>query len=116
VLAPYSANASDLDLEAALGRLVQDSTGAYWAWLNGTSMAAPHAAGVAALIRGTHPGMPGGAVAAFLRATATKMPCPTEHDPGVEFFEAPLQVCTGGIGSNSFFGAGLVNALAAVTS
>jgi hypothetical protein len=60
--------------------------------------------------------MPGGAVAAFLRKTATKMPCPTEHDPGVEFFEVPLQVCTGGIGSNSYFGAGLVNALAAVTS
>jgi lantibiotic leader peptide-processing serine protease len=115
VLAPYSANASDLDLEAALGRLVQDSTGAYWAWLNGTSMAAPHAAGVVALIRAAHPGIPAGSVAAFLRQTATKMPCPTEHDPGVEFFEAPLQVCSGGIGSNSFFGAGLVNAWAAVT-
>ncbi len=116
VLSPYSATASDLDLEASLGRLVQDPTGAFWAWLNGTSMAAPHAAGVAALIRATHPDMPGGAVAAFLRKTATKMPCPTEHDPGVEFFEVPLQVCTGGIGSNSYFGAGLVNALAAVTS
>jgi lantibiotic leader peptide-processing serine protease len=115
VLSPYSATASDLAREASLGRLVQDSAGAYWAWLNGTSMAAPHAAGVAALIRATHPGMPGGAVAAALRQTATKMPCPTEHDPGVEFFDAPLQVCSGGIGSNSFFGSGLVNALAAAT-
>jgi hypothetical protein len=57
--------------------------------------------------------MPAGSVVASLRQTATKMPCPTEHDPGVEFFGAPLQVCSGGIGSNSFFGAGLVNALAA---
>ena len=113
VLAPYSADASDLALEASLGRLVQDSTGAYWAWLNGTSMAAPHAAGVVALIRASHPAMPAGSVVASLRQTATKMPCPTEHDPGVEFFGAPLQVCSGGIGSNSFFGAGLVNALAA---
>jgi subtilisin family serine protease len=116
VLAPYSATASDLDLEASLGRLVQDpSSGAFWAWLNGTSMAAPHAAGVVALIRAAHPGMPVGAVIATLRQTATKMPCPTEHDPGVEFFEAPLQVCSGGAGSNSFFGAGLVNALDAAT-
>jgi subtilisin family serine protease len=55
VLAPYSSTASDLAAEAALGRLVQDpSTGAYYAWLNGTSMAAPHATGVVALIRAAH--------------------------------------------------------------
>ena len=115
VLAPYSSTASDLDAEAALGRLVTDATGEYWAWLNGTSMAAPHAAGVAGLIRAAHPGMSQGAVAAVLRQTATKMPCPTEHDPGVEFFGAPLQVCSGGIGNNNFYGAGLVNAWAAAT-
>jgi subtilisin family serine protease len=116
VLAPYSSTASDLELEAELGRLVWDpSTGAYWAWLNGTSMAAPHAAGVAALIRANHPSMSVGAVVAALRQTATKMACPSELDPGVEFFEAPVQFCSGGIGSNSFFGAGLVNAQAAAT-
>ena len=113
VLAPYSSTALDLDLEAAINRLVIDPAGNYYAWLNGTSMAAPHAAGVAALIRAAHPGMPGGAVAAALRSTATKMPCPAAHDPGVEFFGVPLQICTGGPGSNSYFGAGLVNALAA---
>jgi subtilisin family serine protease len=113
VLAPYSSTASDLDVEAALGRLVQDPSGNYYAWLNGTSMAAPHAAGVAALIRAAHPGMPAGAVVAMLRNTATKMPCPTALDPGVEFFGAPVQVCAGGSGSNNFYGKGLVNALAA---
>jgi subtilisin family serine protease len=112
VLAPYSATASDLALEASLGRLIQDpSNGAYWAWLNGTSMAAPHAVGVVALIRSQHPEMPVGSVVALLRQTAAEMPCPTVHDPGVEFFAAPLQVCSGGVGSNSFFGSGLVNAL-----
>jgi subtilisin family serine protease len=113
VLAPYSSTASDLDLEAALGRLVQDPSGNYYAWLNGTSMAAPHAAGVVALIRAAHPEMPQGAVVAMLRNTATNMPCPTALDPGVEFFGAPVQVCAGGSGSNNFYGKGLVNALAA---
>jgi lantibiotic leader peptide-processing serine protease len=113
VLAPYSSTALDLADEAALGRLVVDSSGNYYAWLNGTSMAAPHAAGVAALIRAAHPGLPAGSVVAMLRNTATPMACPDVLDPGVAFFDAPAQVCRGGTGSNSFYGAGLVNALAA---
>jgi subtilisin family serine protease len=116
VLAPYSATAADLADQAALDRLVQDpSNGAYWAWLNGTSMAAPHAAGVVALIRSAHPDMSVGSVIALLKQTATEMPCPDALDPGVEFFGAPEQFCSGGIGSNSFFGAGLVNAAEAAT-
>ena len=113
VLSTYSATAGDLAAEAALGRLVQDTNGNYYAWLNGTSMAAPHVAGVAALIRAAHPGMPQGAVAALLRNTATAQPCPPALDPGVEFFGAPVQVCSGGSGNNNFYGKGLVNALAA---
>jgi subtilisin family serine protease len=113
VLSTYSATAGDLADEAALGRLVQDTNGNYYAWLNGTSMAAPHAVGVAALIRAAHPGMPAGAVVAALRSGATHMPCPPALDPGVDFFGAPVQVCQGGIGSNNFYGAGLVNAVAA---
>jgi subtilisin family serine protease len=116
VLSTYSSTAGDLALEASINRLVVDTHGNFYAWLNGTSMAAPHAAGVAALIRAAHPGMSQGAVAAVLRQTATKMPCPTTHDPGVEFFGAPLQVCVGGIGTNNFYGAGLVNALEAARS
>ena len=113
VLSTYSSTASDLDLEAALGRLVQDANGNYYAWLNGTSMAAPHVAGVAALIRAAHPGMSQGAVAALLRRTATAQPCPAALDPGVVFFGAPVQFCRGGAGNNNFYGKGLVNALAA---
>ena len=113
VLSTYSSTASDLAVEAALGRLVQDASGNYYAWLNGTSMAAPHAAGVAALIRAAHPGMSRGAVVALLRSTATGQACPAALDPGVEFFGAPVQSCTGGSGNNNFYGKGLVNALAA---
>ena len=96
-----------------LGRLVQDADGNYYAWLNGTSMAAPHAVGVVALIRAAHPGMSRGAVVALLRSTATGQACPTALDPGVDFFGAPVQHCSGGVGSNNFYGKGLVNALAA---
>jgi subtilisin family serine protease len=113
VLSTYSSTAGDLALEAALGRLVQDANGNYYAWLNGTSMAAPHAVGVAALIRAAHPNMPPAAVVAALRQGATSQPCPAALDPGVEFFGAPVQVCRGGSGSNNFYGAGLVNAVAA---
>src|SRR6478609_8919315 len=91
VLSTYSATASDLADEADLGRLVQDANGNYYAWLNGTSMAAPHAVGVVALIRAAHPGMSQGAVAALLRSTASSQPCPAALDPGVEFFGAPVQ-------------------------
>ena len=113
VLSTYSSTAGDLALEASIGRLVQDADGNYYAWLNGTSMAAPHAAGVVALIRSAHPSMPVGAVVAMLRSTATGMGCPAALDPGVAFFGAPVQHCAGGTGSNNFYGAGLVNALAA---
>jgi subtilisin family serine protease len=113
VFSTYSSTAIDLADEAALGRLVQDADGNYYAWLNGTSMAAPHAVGVVALIRSAHPSMSVGAVAAMLRSTATGMGCPAALDPGVDFFGAPVQHCSGGVGSNNFYGKGLVDALAA---
>ena len=52
------------------------SGGGRYVWISGTSMASPHAAGVAALIREMHPNMPQGAVAALLRSSATPLSCP----------------------------------------
>ena len=72
-----------------------------YVWIQGTSMAAPHTAGVAALIRSADPGLPAGAVAARLQNTAMRMDCPDGDDR-----------CTGG-GQTSFYGNGLVDALAA---
>ena len=82
---------------------------AFYCYQNGTSMASPHAAGVAALIRGVHPDMPQGAVAALLRSSATPLSCPANWPA-----DDPRQ-CHGGSGSTSFFGAGMVDAQGAVS-
>ena len=96
VLAPYSSTAGDLDVEAALGRLVVDASGNFYAWLNGTSMAAPHAAGVAALIRSAFPEHATGSVVAMLRNTATGMPCPAAARSGCRVLRRSGAVLLGG--------------------
>jgi subtilisin family serine protease len=84
------------------------SGGGRYVWISGTSMASPHVAGVAALIRQMHPGMPPSAVAALLRASATPLSCPAAWPAD------DARQCTGGAGHTSFFGAGMVNAQSAV--
>lgn len=109
ILAGWSSTDATGTWEAlvAANRAVVSGGGRY-VWISGTSMAAPHVAGVAALIRQMHPRMPQGAVAALIRSSATSMSCP-ETWPATD----PRQ-CTGGPGQTSFFGAGMVNAEAAV--
>ncbi len=84
--------------------------GGGYGWSQGTSMAGPHAAGVAALALSAHPGMNPGQLASILERTATPIACP----PGV-FEPRPgyPATCTGGQ-RNGFYGAGNVNALNAV--
>ncbi len=84
------------------------SGGGRYVWISGTSMASPHAAGVAALIRQVSPTKPQGAVAALLKSSATPLTCPAAWPA-----DDPRQ-CTGGKGNTSFFGSGMVNAKAAV--
>ncbi len=91
----------------AVNRAVESGGGRY-VWISGTSMSSPHVAGVAALIRQANPNLPQGAVAARIRSSATPMSCPAGW-PATD----PRQ-CTGGKGQTSFFGAGMVNAEAAV--
>ena len=97
-------------------RRVFDTDGTLYCYQQGTSMAAPHAVGVAALIMSRYPGMSANGVAAMLLNTADPIACPDVAQYG--FFpsvnnDAP-QVCTGGPAYNSFNGHGQVNALTAV--
>ncbi len=97
-------------------RKVFDGAATY-CYLQGTSMASPHAAGVAALIESTGVTSPG-AVSARLENTADPLACPPDLSiyaffPAVD--NGAPQVCQGGTGYNSFNGHGQVNALTAVS-
>jgi lantibiotic leader peptide-processing serine protease len=97
-----------------------------YGYVQGTSMATPNAAGVAALIISQYgdfsannpnkPHMSPTSVEQYLQISANNQPCPTPNTvtqgPGFTFATA---TCQGDTGSNSFFGKGIVDALNAVT-
>ena len=104
-------------LAAACARKVIDPSGALYCYQQGSTIASPHVAGVAALIASTGVASPA-AVAARLVNTADPTPCPADMSI-YDFFhsvsnDAPQQ-CVGGIGYNGFNGRGQVNALTAVS-
>ncbi|WP_084956530.1 S8 family peptidase [Thermoactinospora rubra] len=99
--------------EPATSQIVRDCRGgtcAYYQYMEGTSMAAPHAAGVAAILisRFGKPG-PGGLhlapaeVERLLYATATPKGCPSSSE------------CRGDRKHNGFYGRGIVDAFKAAT-
>ena len=88
--------------------------GARYGFLNGTSMAAPHAAGVAALVKEMHPRWGPGAIKAAVQRSAQHFDCPSDWEPLNASDER--ERCYGDGGRTSFFGHGLVDALAAANS
>lgn len=87
--------------------------GGGYGYSQGTSMAGPHAAGVAALALSAHPGLQPNALASLLERTAESLPCPEgvyDPRPDMPRYQA---TCMGGE-RNGFYGAGNVNAFNAV--
>jgi subtilisin family serine protease len=105
-------------LEQPTGPLVLQDCGATgcgkYAYLQGTSMAGPHAAGVLALIQSYYGPLSNGAAISILEQTATALDCPPNpFDPSGD--GAFAATCQGGAGYNGFFGHGEVNAYDALT-
>jgi subtilisin family serine protease len=82
-----------------------------YGYLCGTSMAAPHVAGVAALLASVRPEAGPEELATLLRNQAEPLPCPS----GNVDRDDPAAACPGQAG-DAFYGHGLVDALAAVTA
>jgi subtilisin family serine protease len=96
------------------GRVLSTFPGGIYVYAQGTSMASPHVAGVAALAISAHGKMSPGAVQALINRTADPLACPPNpFNPGPPFIFAAT--CVGGAGYNGFYGHGQVNALAAIS-
>lgn len=92
-----------IDVAAPGSRILSTFPQGRWALMSGTSMAAPHAAGVLALLKSTHPSAGPAQLTSMLTRQADPRPCPTGDAR-----------CRGSATNNGFYGRGLVDALDAV--
>lgn len=96
------------------GRVLSTVFKGGYGYKQGTSMASPHAAGVAALIRSRHPEWSSNKVISALLQQSDRLPCPANpYDPtGDGTWSAH---CEGGKNGGGFYGSGMIDALDAVT-
>ncbi|OLR95349.1 S8 family peptidase [Actinokineospora bangkokensis] len=80
----------------------------------GTSMATPHATGVAALLASAHPTASPQQLTRMITEDAGSVPCPADYD--LDGSGVQDAYCSGYAPFNSFYGHGLVDALAATSS
>jgi subtilisin family serine protease len=100
------------DTPSKNGRILSTMPNGEYAFLQGTSMASPHAAGVAALLKSRHPYATPAQLQALLKVQADNPGCPESYDQNGD--GTPDAVCEGGKRVNGFYGYGVVNALRAV--
>ncbi|MGW2019632.1 S8 family peptidase [Streptomyces sp. NPDC001927] len=100
------------DAPAVNGRILSTTVNGGYNYKAGTSMASPHAAGVLALLKSTHPKASPAQLKAMLYAQADDRACTNPYD--IEGDGVVDAVCEGGKSKNGFYGAGLVDALDAV--
>ncbi|MFH8796202.1 S8 family peptidase [Streptomyces sp. NPDC017941] len=97
---------------ATSGLILSTLPGNKFGYKAGTSMASPHAAGVAALIKSSHPKASAARVKALLYRQADAMPCTDPYD--IDGDGKVDAVCEGGRNKNGFYGVGMADALDAV--
>ncbi|MBA0050502.1 peptidase S8 [Streptomyces sp. AJS327] len=101
------------DAPAKNGGVLSTMPDGDYAYLQGTSMAGPNVAGVAALLKSQNPKATPQDINWMLKAQSKSVACPTDYDPDGEGTYAAE--CTGTDRDNSFYGHGIVDALKAVS-
>ncbi|MFF9813033.1 S8 family serine peptidase [Streptomyces sp. NPDC014006] len=101
------------DTPSKNGRILSTMPGNQYGFLQGTSMASPHVAGVAALLKSAHPHATPTQLQALLKAQADNPGCPAEPYDG-DGDGVVDATCVGGERVNGFYGFGVVDALRAV--
>jgi hypothetical protein len=101
------------DTPSKNGRILSTLPNDQYGFLQGTSMASPHVAAVAALLKSSHPHATPALLRALLKAQADNPGCPAgPYDgDGDGIVDA---TCAGDRHVNGFYGSGVVNALRAV--
>nr|WSW46522.1 S8 family serine peptidase [Streptomyces sp. NBC_01001] len=97
----------------ANGRVLSTLPGGGYGYKQGTSMAGPHVAGVAALLKSAHPSATPSQLQAMLKAQATKAACPEKVYDGTGAL-VDATTCQSKWGQTGYYGYGVVDALKAV--